>query len=211
LQQQLAALQAENRDYKDRMQELTRDLLNPAIIRQRQQQATQPPAVQQPVAQPVQAPVPVPEFDYDNSTPQQLVEHINKLVDQKLEQRLAKTEQTAADTARQVELQDTQRKYPDFWLYGQAMVKIAQDREARGQYISAEDCYLIAKAQQSLRPTTQRQTAQPNAATPVAPPRRQPAAAERPGASPQSTSPTKVSLRDAMEQAWEQTMGRRGD
>jgi hypothetical protein len=82
LQQQLAALQAENRDYKDRMQELTRDLLNPAIIRQRQQQATQPPAVQQPVAQPVQAPVPVPEFDYDNSTPQQLVEHINNFTAQ---------------------------------------------------------------------------------------------------------------------------------
>jgi hypothetical protein len=106
-----------------------------------------------------------------------------------------------------MELQEAVRKYPDFWLYGQAMIKVAQDREARGIYLSAEDCYHLAKALHPVRSNAgSTRTTNPE---PIAKPsRRAPASAERPGVSPQSTTQTKTTLKEAMEQAWESTMGR---
>ena len=184
---------------KQQLQDVQRHLMDPRYLQWLAQQnaqsiapatATPPSAVGESEEEP----------DFSKMEPKEfakwVLSQVKREVVKELEPRIQSAAQNAEVVQAQVEIERASRKYPDFWMYRDAMIRVVQEYEARGVRLAVEDAYHIAKGRSTPVPS-----AQPK---PVSPPRPRPApaATERPGVSQTVTAKTTLSPTEAFEEAW---------
>ena len=124
-------------------------------------------------------------------------------VTKRLEERLGRLEETIVRTELRRQIDETAKKYPDFWNYKDEMYALSQ----QNPFLTPEQLYWLAKTQklgpQALQPQqpTQQQTQQPQR-------RSVPFGGEKPGISTNVKEEKKYgSFKDAASEAWDEIFG----
>lgn len=196
---ELERVQRELEQARQQLQDVQRQLMDPRYLQWLAQQHTQI-AAPTTATPPSAAQEPEEEPDFEKMSPREFARWIREQVKRELlsevEPRIQSVAQNAEVARAQMEIEQASRKYPDFWMYRDAMIRVVREYEDRGVRLSVEDAYHIAKGR-----STPVHTPQPR---PVSPPRPRPApaATERPGVSSVATSKTTLSATEAFEEAW---------
>ena len=196
-------LQRELEQARQSLADVQRQLMDPRYLQWLAQQSL---GAQQSAPAPSVTPESEPEdedVDFGQMDPKQLARWVANRVKREVLAAVQPQLQTVAQNAEaakaQIEIQQAAAKYPDFWLYRDAMIRVAREYEERGVRLSAEDIYHIAKGRTGA-------TAAKPQPRPVAPPQRprpSPPATERPGVpSTAANKTTPPSFEEAFEEAW---------
>lgn len=189
-------VKAELEQARQQLQDVQRSLMDPRYLQWLAQQQSQPVTATPPSA----TEEPEEEPDFEKMSPKEfgkwLREQIKKDILADVQTKIQSVEHNAEVARAQIAIEQAARKYPDFWMYRDAMVRVVNEYEAQGMKLAVEDAYHIAKGR--LGAVTQ------STPKPVAPPRPKPApsSTERPGVSSTATAKTTLTPTEAFEEAW---------